>query len=108
MGHDGTVWALRRGPEQAGDILIDDADFPWLRGRFTPGPAYDAVTRDLFARELDLSQRFEEDERILAEWDEVCGAVNALLTLHRPDGAPVADFLLHIEGDRAAFRWADD
>jgi hypothetical protein len=37
--------------QPVGEIQIDDADFPWLSGRFTAGPGFAAV-RDLFAREL--------------------------------------------------------
>ena len=53
MGFEGEVWHVRGGDEPVGEILIDDADFPWLSGRFTPGPGY-ATVRDLFARELAL------------------------------------------------------
>lgn len=37
MGFDGGVRQVRGGEEPVGDILIDEADFPWLSGRFTPG-----------------------------------------------------------------------
>ncbi|WP_406499532.1 hypothetical protein [Streptomyces sp. NBC_00846] len=43
MGFDGEVWHVPGDGEPIGEILIDDADFPWLSGHFTPGPGYDAV-----------------------------------------------------------------
>lgn len=61
MGFDGEVWQVRGGTESVGEILIDEADFPWLSGRFTPGPGYDAVS-DLFARELALLERYSEGD----------------------------------------------
>ncbi|MGX1135336.1 hypothetical protein RKD49_007526 [Streptomyces glaucescens] len=52
MGFQGGVWQVRSGDQRVGEILVDEADFPWLSGSFTPGPAFDTV-RDLFARELE-------------------------------------------------------
>ncbi|MET9777293.1 hypothetical protein ABZ023_23995 [Streptomyces sp. NPDC006367] len=57
MGFERGVWRVRdvTGAE-AGGIVVDDADFPWLSGRFAPGAAY-AALQDLFARELALAER---------------------------------------------------
>jgi hypothetical protein len=104
MGFDGGVWQVRSGDEPVGEILIDEADFPWLSGRFTPGPAYDAVS-DLFARELALLER-DYDEAWEA-WEEAYDEIRRRVSLFSPDG-PVAEFLLHIEGDRAWFRWSEE
>ena len=104
MGFDGEVWRVHSGGEPVGEIVIDDADFPWLSGRFTAGPAFGAV-QDLFARELDLVRRDEEGH--WREWDEVYDEILRRVSLTSPDG-PVAEFLLHIEGDRAWFRWSDE
>ncbi|MFG3320856.1 hypothetical protein ACGF3J_22690 [Streptomyces sp. NPDC048171] len=110
-GFDGETWQVRsrdsgEGAAGAlvGEILIDDADFPWLSGRFRPGPAHAAV-QDLFARELALVERDDAGHR--AEWEEVCAEIERRVRLLSPDG-PVAEFLLHIEGDRAWFRWSDE
>ncbi|MFE9605094.1 hypothetical protein [Streptomyces hokutonensis] len=106
MGLVGEVWQVRGGGETAGElvgeILIDDADFPWLSGKFTAGPAFDAV-RELFARELALAQADDE----WARWEEAYDEVRRQVTLTSPDG-PVPEFLLHIEGERAWFRWSDE
>jgi hypothetical protein len=95
---------VRRGDEPVGEILIDDADFPWLSGKFTAGPAYDSV-RDLFARELALTQA--DDEGHWIRWEEAYDEIQRQVTLSSPDG-PVPEFLLHIEGERAWFRWSDE
>ncbi|WP_019070081.1 hypothetical protein [Streptomyces hokutonensis] len=102
MGFVGEVWQVHKGDESVGEILIDDADFPWLSGKFTAGPAFDAV-RELFARELALAQADDE----WARWEEVYDEVRRQVALTSPDG-PVPEFLLHIEGERAWFRWSDE
>ncbi|WP_031487248.1 hypothetical protein [Streptomyces bicolor] len=104
MGFDGEVWQVRGGAEPVGEILIDEADFPWLSGRFTPGPGYGAV-RDLFARELALLDRDLEESR--EEWEAAYDEIRRRVSLSSPDG-PVAEFLLHIDGDRAWFRWSKE
>ena len=104
MGFEGEVWQVRTGAEPVGEILIDDADFPWLSGRFTAGPAFGAV-RDLFARELALIEG--DDEEHWQQWEAAYDEIARRVSLSSPDG-PVAEFLLHIEGDRAWFRWSDE
>ncbi|MDQ1050714.1 hypothetical protein [Streptomyces sp. V4I2] len=104
MGFDGEVWRVRSGGEAVGEILIDDVDFPWLGGRFTAGPAYGAV-QELFGRELALAERDDEDH--WKEWETVHDEIRGRVSLSSPDG-PVPEFLLHIEGDRAWFRWSDE
>ncbi|MFI1752946.1 hypothetical protein [Streptomyces sp. NPDC020571] len=114
MGFEGEVWHVRRAPDAGrvsdaesgdiGEILIDDADFPWLSGRFRAGPAYGAV-RDLFARELALAEADDTEHR--ARWEAAYAEIERRVRLVSPDG-PVAEFLLHIKGDRAWFRWSDE
>ncbi|MFD4348495.1 hypothetical protein ACFWQ6_27105 [Streptomyces coelicoflavus] len=113
MGFEGETWHVRGAPgtgeragagAEIGEILIEGADFPWLSGRFRAGPAYGAV-RDLFARELALAER--DDAGHWAEWETVYAEIERRVRLVSPDG-PVAEFLLHIEGERAWFRWSDE
>ncbi|WP_406182801.1 hypothetical protein [Streptomyces canus] len=104
MAFEGAVWKVRSGDEPVGDILIDEADFPWLSGRFTAGPGFAGV-RELFARELALVE--EDDEERRQEWEDAYDEVRRRVSLHGP-GGPVPEFLLHIEGDRAWFRWSDE
>ncbi|WP_428962730.1 hypothetical protein [Micromonospora fluostatini] len=35
-------------------------------------------------------------------------AIRAVVTMTYPDGRPVAEFMLGIEGDEASFRWHDE
>ncbi|MFE2459137.1 hypothetical protein [Streptomyces sp. NPDC059402] len=113
MGFEGETWHVRGVPDtgedggadtEIGEILIEDADFPWLSGRFRAGPAFDAV-RGLFARELALAER--DGAEHWAEWETVYAEIGRRVRLVSPDG-PVAEFLLHIDGDRAWFRWSDE
>ncbi|AZQ32448.1 hypothetical protein EJ357_02485 [Streptomyces cyaneochromogenes] len=104
MAFEGEVWHVRGGDGPVGEILIDDADFPWLSGRFTPGPGYAAV-RDLFARELALLERDLDEGR--GEWEAVYDEIRRGVSLSSPEG-PVAEFLLHVDGYRAWFRWSDE
>ncbi|WP_121746205.1 hypothetical protein [Streptomyces sp. E2N166] len=112
MGFEGEIWHVRGAPDtgeqgvaaEVGEILIDDADFPWLSGRFRAGPAFVTV-QDLFARELALAER--DDEGHWAQWEAVYAEIERRVRLVSPDG-PVAEFLLHIQGERAWFRWSDE
>ncbi|MFE0514904.1 hypothetical protein [Streptomyces sp. NPDC058964] len=102
MTFGGAVWQVHSGEEVVGEIRIDDMDFPWLSGNFTPGPAFRSV-QDLFARELALLERDDDWE----EWEGAYADIRRRVSLTSPDG-PVPEFLLHIEGDRAWFRWSDE
>ncbi|MER5209699.1 hypothetical protein ABT063_03670 [Streptomyces sp. NPDC002838] len=104
MGFDGEVWQVRSGDGAVGEILIDDADFPWLSGHFTAGPAFAAV-QELFARELALAEQDDEEHR--EQWEAAYDEIRRRVSLSSPDG-PVPEFLLHIAGDRAWFRWSDE
>lgn len=104
MGFVGEVWQVGRGEEPVGEILIDDADFPWLSGKFTPGPAFDEV-EELFARDIALTKA--DDDGHWTRWEETYDEIRRQVTLTSPDG-PVPEFLLHIEGERAWFRWSDE
>ncbi|WP_199537321.1 hypothetical protein [Spongiactinospora gelatinilytica] len=78
-------------------------DMPWLHGSFVARSAY-AKVKPLFDRELELLEQTNDDpEAWEAAYDQVANAVR-LVSPHRP----VADFLLHIDGDRAWFRWSDE
>ncbi|MEV1063504.1 hypothetical protein [Streptomyces sp. NPDC050263] len=103
MGFDGEVWTVRgpAGGEDLGEIVVAEADFPWLSGRFTARPAYAAV-EPLFTRDLALMEA--ED---WAQWEVLQSEIRRRVALISPRG-PVPEFLLHIEGDEAWFRWSDE
>jgi hypothetical protein len=104
VGFTGETWVVRHRQQSVGEILIEEADFPWLSGRFTAGPAF-AALRPLFERELELMEL--DDDRHWAEWDKVYDEIREAVSLSSPSG-PVPEFLLHIRGDRAWFRWSDE
>ncbi|MEV5970458.1 hypothetical protein [Streptomyces sp. NPDC051921] len=101
MGFDGQVWKLVRQEEPLGEIVIDEADFPWLHGQFVPTTAFGEV-KPWFDESLVLLEA-EEYERFDDAYERISGA----LSLVAPSG-PVAEFLLHIDGGRAWFRWSDE
>jgi hypothetical protein len=97
----GEVWRLLKQDELVGEIVIEQGDFPWLSGRFVAAPAF-ATWKPLFDRELALMEEEDWDE-----WETIVAEIRDNLLLAAP-GGPVAEFLLHIEGDRAWFRWSDE
>ncbi|MEK2493331.1 hypothetical protein WN990_27620 [Kitasatospora purpeofusca] len=103
MGFLGEHWRLvrERDGEVLGEIVIDEADFPWLQGRFEPTAAFGAV-RPWFEESSALLDA-EEYERFDTSYRRIAAA----LSLVAPAG-PVAEFLLHIDGGRASFRWSDE
>ncbi len=100
-GNDSTWRLMRRGGLPV-TIAVTEADFPWLRGTFAPEPAF-AEVRPWFDAVLALMEAEVHDERFDAAYDPIPQA----LTLVSPSG-PVADFLLHIDGEEAWFRWSDE
>ncbi|GGX76073.1 hypothetical protein GCM10010358_33100 [Streptomyces minutiscleroticus] len=104
MGRMGEVWCVRSGDVPVGEIAIDGGDFPWLAGRFTAGPGFAAVA-PLFARDIELTEL--DDDARWDEWEQVHEEIRRTVSLSSPAG-PVPEFLLHVEGDRARFRWSDE
>ncbi|MFC3575677.1 hypothetical protein ACFOZ0_20825 [Streptomyces yaanensis] len=104
MGFIGETWRLvgRRTGGVVGEILVEDADFPWLHGRFTAHTGF-AELRPLFERELALVDRIDD---AYEQWEEAYEAITEAVALTAP-GNPVADFLLHIDGETAWFRWTE-
>ncbi|OLZ59354.1 hypothetical protein AVW11_26500 [Streptomyces amritsarensis] len=101
MGFEGAVWRLVRQEELLGEIVIDEADFPWLNGRFVPTPTFSEV-KPWFDASLALMEAEEYEQ-----FDHAYERIADTLSLVAPSG-PVAEFLLHISDDRAWFRWSDE
>ncbi len=96
-----TDYHLYRDDCLLGALTRTDGDMPWHLGTFDPAPAFEDV-RPLFDRELALLNADRMDE-----WEAAWGEVEALgLRLEPvPAGAAIDDFLLHIEGPRAWWRY---
>jgi hypothetical protein len=106
MRPSGEVWRVCRGDEVVGEITITGADFPWLSGRFAARPAFAAVA-PLIADELALLERCLDSDDYVEAWEAAYQRVADTVRLVAPAG-PVAQFLLHIDGDEAWFRWSDE
>jgi hypothetical protein len=61
--------------------------------------------RPLFDAELTLLEHIEDD---VDEWEAAEKAVRAAVSLRYPAGNEVPEFLLHIQGDEAWWRWSDE
>lgn len=91
---------LKHG-ESLGTLTITDGDFPWLLGNFVPAPAFEAV-RPMFDR---VRERL--DAGLDAEpWEDVWEELAVGLVLEPTDGGkPITEFLLHIRGSSAEWRY---
>ncbi|MEU1132959.1 hypothetical protein ABZ383_24375 [Streptomyces sp. NPDC005900] len=101
MAQEHATWCLMRQGTLIGTISVADTDFPWLRGTFTPELAFTHV-KPWFDEAL-ANMEADDFERFDAAYDRIPQE----LTLMSPSG-PVADFLLHIDGDEAWFRWSEE
>jgi hypothetical protein len=103
MGWMSETWQLRRGDELLGEIITNGADFPWLEGIFVARPGF-AEVKALFDEELALLESGADSD--IQAWEAIYGRIAATMSLTAPSG-PVGEFLLHIRGDEAWFRWID-
>jgi hypothetical protein len=103
MGWLGERWELRHGDELVGTVTVEDQDFPWLSGSFAAESGF-ARWAPIFAAELEVLDRDLPDE--VERWEQLYERISGALTLVAPNEA-VADFLLHVDGGRAWFRWTN-
>ncbi|MFJ2581301.1 hypothetical protein [Kitasatospora aureofaciens] len=92
-----TTWRLMRGDELLGEIVVEEADFPWQSGRFIPQQGFAGV-KPWFDESTALV-----DAEDYEAFDRSYDRIEESLTLVAPDG-PVDGFLLHVWDDRASFR----
>jgi hypothetical protein len=95
---------LRRAEVLLGTLQVVDVDQPWVICTFAPTNAFDEF-RPLFDHELEL---IEGSDNLDAEtWEEAYSHIDELgLQLVPVSGAtPITEFLLHIEGSEARFRY---
>jgi hypothetical protein len=94
-------WTLMMGDSVLGMLTPDDPDWPWLYCHFTPTPAFEPV-RPLFVAELEILEGQWDEGR----WEKAYAAIASLkLRLLGDDGQIIDEFLLHIDGDTAWFRY---
>lgn len=106
MSDDGEVWTLhRRGEGQlVAEFVVVGGDFPWLNARVERRDGFEHVA-PLFAEELTRLDRIDDDPE---SWEEAYGALRAAVTLRDPEGSEIPEFLLHVDGAAAWWRWSDE
>jgi hypothetical protein len=102
----GDKWTLHRKSDgsRLADLVIYDWDFPWVNAKVESPAGLDEL-RPLFDAELALLERIED---LVDEWEAAEEAVRAAVILRYPEGNEVPEFLLHLQGDEAWWRWNDE
>jgi hypothetical protein len=98
------VWRLMQGKELLAELVVTGGDFPWLNARMRPAPGFEAI-RPLFEQELRALERIDDDP---GSWEAAYDRIRVAVSLLYPDGRPVPEFLLHVDGDDAWWRWSDE
>jgi len=91
--------------EVVGVLAVTGGDFPWLEGTFAPSAGFDKW-RAVFAEESRLVEfeRLEDSDEYEA-WESLIEQITSALKMVDPQGQVVEDFLLHIDGAHATWRW---
>ncbi|PZS10804.1 MAG: hypothetical protein DLM55_03160 [Acidimicrobiales bacterium] len=104
MSCEGQVWRLYHSDQLLGEFTVTDADFPWLNATFRATEAF-LPWRSVFDDALHLINDLDDHYQ---QWEDAYRRIQDALTLRHPSGRAVAEFLLHIEGDTAWWRWSDE
>jgi hypothetical protein len=104
VSEDEGVWRLVRGDELLAELVVNGGDFPWLNAEVRPEAAF-AEVRPLFDDEIRRADLMDEEPE---EWEAAYLRVRAVVRLLAPDGRPVPEFLLYIDGAEAWWRWSDE
>lgn len=91
--------------EVVGLLTVTGGDFPWLEGAFAPSTGFERW-RVVFAEEsrlVDIENLEETDE--YDAWELLVERITGALTMVDPPGEVVEEFLLHIDGAHATWRW---
>ncbi|MGW3144036.1 hypothetical protein ACWDG1_05000 [Streptomyces sp. NPDC001177] len=96
-------WQLVQGHTLLGALTLDGIDQPWFRCRFTGTPAWEDARSIL----EEWTHSIEAEEPDSPRVEQVLRAVDALhLALVPADGnEPIDDFLIHVRGAQASFRY---
>lgn len=104
MSEAGRAWRLVRGDELLAELVVTGGDFPWLNAEVRPAAGL-AEVRPLFDDELRQLELLDEDPE---PWEAACRRIREAVRLLAPDGRPAPEFLLHIQGGDAWWRWSDE
>jgi hypothetical protein len=100
VGRNGQVWKLYADDELAAELVVTGGDWPRLEARVEAHPARDSL-RGTFAEEWAASEA--ED---WARADRLYAEIRAATRLVDPNGVVIPEYLLHIDGSDAWWRWA--
>ena len=104
-----SVWRLIYRGEEVAALEVVDGDFPWLIATVHPRPRF-AEVRAVFDAEASRVRDGTEggwDDDVVERWEQAHARIRSDFDLVRPDGVTVAEFLLHIDGDEASWRWSE-
>jgi hypothetical protein len=104
MGDGEQVWHLLRGEELVAELVVNGGDFPWLNARVRAASGLEEV-RPLFEEELRLLEHIDND---VGAWEAAYESIRGTVHLRFPEGHPLPEFLLHIRGEDAWWRWSDE
>lgn len=104
--HHSDPWSLHRRDDGRllAELAVTGGDFPWLNARVDAQEEL-AQVRPLFAEELRLLDHIDDDAE---SWGRAYQVIRNAVTLRYPDGSEVPEFLLHLDGDNAWWRWSDE
>ena len=84
---------------------MTSADFPWLNAQVVRRQGFELV-EPLFEDELrQLNSSLDEETDA---WTRAYERIRSETSLTDPAGNLVPEYLLHIDGDEAWWRWADE
>ncbi len=86
------------------DLVVTAVDFPWLRATLHPRAQLETV-RPLFVEELQLLDAVDDNVDV---WEGAQTRIRQAVTLTHPNGQMVPEFLLHVDGEEAWWRWSDE
>ena len=104
MNDDARVWRLVDEQGLLAALVVTGGDFPWLNAEVRATRQFERV-RPLFEEELRRLDHLDEDP---ASWEAAYDRIRQAVRLLAPDGRPVPEFLLHIDGRDAWWRWSDE
>jgi hypothetical protein len=100
------IWTLHRDGAIIAELRVTGRDMPSLSAAITRLAGFEAI-EPFFTEDLEFLELPDPDGNEVQRWEELSDRYLAGTTLHHPSGAPAAEFLLHIDGDVAWWRWSD-
>ena len=104
MNHGEQAWRLMQREELLAELIVTGGDFPWLNARIRAMPGFEAV-RPPFEEELRALGHIDDD---VGSWQAAYDRIRRAVSLLYPEGRPVPEFLLHVDGEDAWWRWSDE